>query len=240
MKKRNQLPVVWVTGASKGIGRAIAVAFARIGARVILSGRNRALLHASTKEINNAGGTASMLVVDTTNEKSVVAAYKKIQKQFDAVNVLVNNAGITSFSKFEKTSIKEFDAIINTNLRGYFLCTQAVLPAMLKKSSGYIFNIQSVAATTTFTNSSVYSASKAGALAMSRGLRAEVRKHGIRVIDVLPGAVETGMWSEKNRERFHEKMMQPEDVADVIVSLFCQPERVTTDEIVLRPVEGDL
>ena len=75
---------------------------------------------------------------------------------------------------------------------------------------------------------------------MSRGLRAEVRKHGIRVIDVLPGAVETGMWSEKNRERFHEKMMQPEDVADVIVSLFCQPERVTTDEIVLRPVEGDL
>ena len=78
MKKRNQLPVVWVTGASKGIGRAIAVAFARIGARVILSGRNRALLHASTKEINNAGGTASMLVVDTTNEKSVVAAYKKI------------------------------------------------------------------------------------------------------------------------------------------------------------------
>lgn len=232
--------VVWVTGASRGIGAAIAHAFAAVGVHVIVSGRGREALAAVAARIRTEGGSATVVTMDVTSSKSVHAAYDKISTKFGPVHVLVNNAGVTSFKKFEHTTLAEFDAIVDTNLRGYFLCTQAVLPQMLETKKGCIINIHSVSAITTFTNSSVYAASKAGSLAMMRGLRAEVRKQGLRVIDILPGAVETAMWSQGNRDRFGAKMMQPDDVADVVVSLYCQPERITTDEIIIRPVEGDL
>jgi short-subunit dehydrogenase len=101
-------------------------------------------------------------------------------------------------------------------------------------------NIVSVSATTTFLNSSVYSASKAGVLALSRCLRSEVRKKGIRVIDVLPGAVETKMWDRESRRKHGRKMMKPSDVADVVVAAFKLPGNVLTEEIIMRPLEGDL
>jgi len=232
--------VVWVTGASRGIGAAIAHAFGAIGMHVIVSGRRREALANVAARIRTEGGTATVVQMDVASAKSVRAAAKKIETKFGAVNVLVNNAGVTSFKRFEQTTLDEFDAIVDTNLRGYFLCTQAVLPSMLAAKKGHVINIHSVSAVNVFQNSSVYAASKAGSLAMMRCLRAEVRKQGVRVIDVLPGAVETSMWSQGNRDKFGAKMMQPDDIADVVVSLYCQPERITTDEIILRPVEGDL
>jgi 3-oxoacyl-[acyl-carrier protein] reductase len=231
--------IVWITGASRGIGAAIAHAFAAIGVHVVVSGRSKESLANVAARIRSEGGSATVAAMDVASAKSVQAAEKKIHAQFGAVHVLVNNAGVTVFKKFERTTVDEFDSILTTNLRGYFLCTQAVLPSMLAAKKGHIINIHSVSAVTTFENSSVYAASKAGALAMTRGLRAEVRRRGVRVIDILPGAVETAMWSPANREKFGPGMMQPDDIADVVVSLYCQPERLTTDEIVLRPVDGD-
>ncbi len=235
-----QIPIVWVTGAGRGIGAAIARAFATAGTRVVLTGRDLRVLSQNAEKIRKLGGQASAVRCDVESERSVHLAYKKIFKKFGHVDVLVNNAGITYFKSFEKTSVKEYDHVMATNLRGVFLCIKSVLPGMTKRRSGIIINIISVSAITTFINSSAYSATKAGLLALSRSLRTEVRKNGIRVIDVLPGAVETEMWNRGERKKYHNKMMQPEDVAEVVISVFRQPKRVLTEEIVIRPLGGDL
>ncbi len=233
-------PIVWVTGASRGIGAAIARAFASSGAHVVLTGRDVRALRQNALRIRELGGEASAIRCDVERENSVALAYKTILKKLKRVDVLVNNAGVTYFKPFEKTTVKDFDHVMATNLRGVFLCTKSVLPGMMRRGNGFIINILSVSATTTFKNSSAYAATKAGALALSRSLRAEVRKNGVHVIDILPGAVETDMWDRDERKKYHNKMMQPEDVAEVVVSVIRQPKRVLTEEIIIRPVEGDL
>lgn len=233
-------PLIWITGAGRGIGEAAAHAFAAAGAHVIASGRNADAVRNVADAIGKAGGRADAVPLDVKNEQSVRAAHELIVSNFGRVDVLVNNAGVTVFKKFEQTTLEEFDAIVQTNLRGYFLLTQAVLPSMLEAQAGMIISIHSVTAVETVTHSSVYAASKAGTLAMMRSLREEVRKRGVRVIDVLPGAVETGMWSEANRQKHGAKMMQPEDVAEILVSLYRQPGRAATDEIIVKPVGGNL
>lgn len=234
------MPIVWVTGASRGIGAAIARAFAAAGAHVVLSGRNVRMLRRNAAAITMSGRQASTVRCDVSSQKSTARAWKIISGQFGKVDVLVNNAGITCFKSFQRTTVEDFDRVMATNLRGVFLCTKSVLPDMVRRRKGCIINIVSVSATTTFEDSSAYSATKAGVLALSRGLRAEVRKNGVRIIDILPGAVETEMWNRADRKKHHNKMMQPEDIAEIVVSVFRQPKRVLTEEIVLRPVEGDL
>ncbi|MGA7159503.1 MAG: SDR family oxidoreductase [Bacteroidota bacterium] len=237
---RKQIPIVWVTGASRGIGAAIARAFAESGAHVILSGRSLYALRRNAEEIRETGGRATVVRCDVESEKSVHLAFTTISKKIGRVDILVNNAGATYFKPFAKTTVKEYDHLMATNLRGVFLCIKSVLPGMVKRKKGSIINILSVSAITTFKNSSAYAATKAGLLALSRGLRSEVRKAGVRVVDILPGAVETEMWDRDERKKYHEKMMQPEDVAEIVVSIFRQPKRVLTEEIVIRPVEGDI
>lgn len=231
---------MWVTGASRGIGAAIAVSFAEAGAHVILTGRSLNGLRRNTEAIKKSGGQASFLQCDVESERSVFSTQRKILEACRRIDVLINNAAVTYFKSFAATSIRDYDHVMRTNLRGVFLCTKSVLPAMLRRKSGTIINIISVSATTTFKDSSAYSASKAGVLALSRCLRAEVRDKGVRIIDVLPGAVETSMWEKRERKKYGKKMMQPSDVAEIVVSVVRQPKRVLTEEIVIRPIEGDL
>ena len=189
--------IVWITGGGSGIGEAIAKEFAKNSYLVIISGRRIEKLKKVATEINKKGGECFSLKMDVRDFESVKINYKYILKKFGSPEVLVNNAAVTYFKKFTDTSISEFEEIISTNLKGYFSTLKIVLPKMIKNNFGICVNIHSVAAIKTFKNSSVYSASKAGAHAMTKCIREEVRGFGIRVIDVLPGTVETEMWSKK-------------------------------------------
>lgn len=227
--------VAWVTGGTSGIGLEVAREFARLGIRVAVTGRDRSKLDRAGEELG-----CLALQCDMSSEKQVKRAHEQISQQLGAVDVLVNNAGISPFTKFSETSVEEFDAVIDINLTGYFLAAREVLPSMYERKSGAIVQLLSIASVKAFSGGAAYIASKFGALGLTNSLREEARKHNVKVIAVLPGATETPLWDAEEREKFHERMMQPEDIASTIIHLLQQPDRMLAEEIVLRPIGGDL
>lgn len=232
--------VVWVTGASSGIGKAIAEKFSKEGCIVVVTARRKSRLDGIVKGIRLTGGEATALVCDVSSEQSVFSTAETIRGKCGTIDVLINNAGSTVFKSFLDTSTKDYDNVIDTNLKGPFLCMKAVLPQMIKRKTGFIINILSVAANTTFENSSVYSASKAGLQAMATCIRKEVRKHNIKICNIYPGAVETDMWDSKARQQFRNRMMSPADIGEVTFDVYNKPERLMIEDLVVRPVRGDL
>jgi len=230
---------IWVTGASSGIGKAVALEFAKIGCNVFISARRAQELERIKDEAGKQGDNIYPFPCNVASSSNVDQTFKKISKEFE-VNCLINNAGITSFKNAADNSVNEINDIINTNLLGSIYAIKTVLPSFIKNESGTIFNILSVVVDKTFTNSSVYSASKMGLLGYSNSMREEVREHNIRVINIVPGATETSMWSQDIRKEKGERMMNPESIARIIVSAYLQKDNLVTEEIVLRPVTGDL
>jgi short-subunit dehydrogenase len=227
--------IAWVTGGTSGIGLEIARSLVHKGLRVAVTGRSQAKLDAVIKELGVLG-----LQCDMSSEKEVREAHAKIVEQHGAVDVLVNNAGISPFTKFSETSIEEFDEVIDINLTGYFLAARAVIPTMYERKSGSIVQVLSIASIKAFAGGAAYIASKFGALGLTNSLREEARKYNVKVIAVLPGATETPLWDPDELDKFRERMMQPEDIANTIIHLLEQPERVLAEEIILRPIGGDL
>ncbi|MFI5212054.1 MAG: SDR family oxidoreductase [Ignavibacteria bacterium] len=232
--------VVWITGASTGIGFELGKAFAKAGYIIVASARRKSRLVSLVSEIRFAGHEAYAFVCDVRSERSITSTKNKILEKCGTIDVLVNNAGITAFKSFADTKTLEFDDIIKTNLRGSFLSARAVLPIMMKKRRGHIINVLSAAAKTVFTNSSAYSASKAGMLAMFDCLRAEVRKYNIKVSNVMPGAADTSMWSPASRQKYQSRMMTPREVAEVVIQIANQPKKVVIEDITIKPIKGDL
>jgi len=232
--------LVWVTGASSGIGQALSREFGKNGYSVILSGRNEAALQVLHEAIKVGRGTSHVVVCDVRKESSVHAAVKTILASIGIPDILINNAGVTVFKKFLETTTKEFDDIIDTNLRGPFLTTKALLPSMVKRKSGIVLNIVSFAAKTTYTESSAYAASKAGLASMMEGLRAEVRDKGVKIVNVFPGAVLTPIWHPKVRAKHGRVMISAEEVAKMIFAVSCQSKSLMVEEIVIRPQFGDV
>lgn len=232
--------IIWITGAGSGIGRATAAAFSQMGARVVVSGRTKRTIDRVAKSIVSGGGEAFAVVCDVSNEASVNKALKAIEKKWGPVDILINNAGIGTWKDFLKTSVKEFDETIATNLRGIFICAKAVAPSMVKRKSGMIINVLSTAAVRAFPGNSAYCASKFGGLGLTKVLRSELKQYNVRVTAVLPGAVETPMWDPAEREKYRYRMLQPEDVAQVMVDAAMLSPRALAEEILLRPLAGDI
>ncbi len=231
--------VIWITGASTGIGREIAIEFSKAGYIIVATARRKSRLVSLVSEIKFAGREASAFVSNVASERSVQITVKRIREKYGRIDCLINNAGVTVFKSFTDTKVYEFDYVLETNLRGPFLCMKNVLPQMIKNKKGHIINILSVAANTVFEDSSVYSASKAGLLAMTNSIRKEIRKYNIKISNILPGATETAMWDSKTRQKYKNRMLSPNDIAKIVLQVFEQPKKVLIEDVYVRPIKGD-
>lgn len=232
--------IVWITGASSGIGRAAAIEFSNNGFHVFASSRKLANLESLKNEIDAKNDLIEIFECDVSSSTDVEKCVKIIFEKTNRIDCLINNAGITSFKSAAQNSVNEIDEIISTNLLGSIYSVKSVLPKMIEQKEGLIINILSVVVKKTFQYSSVYAASKSGLLAYSNVLREENRKHGIRVVNVIPGATDTPIWSDEKRKEFSNRMMKPENIAKILVDVATEKNNIVQEEIVLRPIEGDL
>ena len=230
---------IWITGASSGIGKSTALEFASVGCSVFVSARREAELERMKSEAGDSSENIFVQPCNVASSSNVEQTFKKI-KAGNKIDCLVNNAGITSYKLAEENSINEIKDVINSNLLGSIYTIKSVLPHFIKNSRGTIINVLSAVVNKIFEKSSVYTASKIGLLGYAKALREEVRKHNIRVINIIPGATETSIWSAEMRKEHGERMMSPESIARIIVSSYLQKDNIVTEEIVLRPIWGDL
>ncbi|WP_304130373.1 SDR family oxidoreductase [Ignavibacterium album] len=230
---------IWVTGASSGIGRAAAAEFARVGCKVFVSARRNVELERLNTELEKENRAVEIFPCNVASYQNVESVFKKISAN-NKIDCLVNNAGVTTFKLAVENSINEINDIININLLGSIYTIKAVLPHMIANGGGTIINILSVVAKAVYTKSSAYTASKMGLLGYTNSLREELREQNIRIINILPGATETPMWPSRLRELHADKMMTSEDVARIIVWAYLQKGNAVAEEIVVRPITGDL
>jgi short-subunit dehydrogenase len=230
---------IWITGASSGIGKAAAKEFARTGSNVFVSSRRVTELERLNKELEDEKLSVNIFPCNVASQPNVDQTFKKIIAG-SKIDCVVNNAGLTSFKYAEDNSIQEINDIINTNLLGSIYTIKTVLPHFISNGGGTIINILSVVVKKVFTHSTAYTASKLGLKGYTDSLREEVRKYNVRIINIIPGATETPMWSQDVRKEKSELMMSADDVARAIVSAYLQKDNVVIEEILMRPVTGDL
>ncbi len=211
--------VALVTGAGKGIGRAIALALAKEGVHVALLSRTEKDLTALADEIRLLGVKAAVTVADISNISEVNVAVQKAQTELGSIDILINNAGIGTFAKFLDLEPEEWENMIRVNLFGTYYATRAVLPAMINRKTGDIIIISSTAGKTGAAVTSAYSASKFAVFGMGESLMQEVRKHNIRVTTLAPSTVLTDLARSANLITGDaDKVMHPEDFAELIIA----------------------
>jgi len=210
--------VVIVTGASRGIGRAIALAFAERGCPVTLAARDEKRLRDVASAVTEIGGVSLVAPTDVTDVHQIQRMVKRTVTEFGRVDILVNNAGVLILKKVIDTTTEEWDRTLDTNLKAVFLTAQAVLPQMIEQRYGQIITIASIAGKRSGRLHGAYSASKFGVLGFTEALASEVKEYNIRVNAVNPGMVDTDLFGDQ----FHEdrsKWSQPEDIAHAVVLL---------------------
>ena len=231
--------IALVTGGSRGIGLAIATKLATAGAKVVITGRDESSLVDAAAQISRAGGKAVTRHCDVRNPKSVAALFSAVREEFRHLDILINNAGVAQPNmSVADMPLELWQEVIETNLTGLFLCSKAALPLM--RTGATIVNNLSVSARHVFPSFSAYTASKHGALGFTNSLREELRPRGIRVIALMPGATDTGIWDQFWPEAPRDRMMSAESVADALLSAILLPENTSVDELLIMPTTGSL
>jgi NAD(P)-dependent dehydrogenase (short-subunit alcohol dehydrogenase family) len=231
--------IALITGASRGIGFAIADALAAHGSTVILTSRHSASAEEAAERLASHRARLIPFQCEVRDPLSIERLFAFIKEEFGTLDVLVNNAGIYGPSvPIDQAPVDAWRETLDVNLTGIFLCMRHALPLM--KSGAVIVNNLSVAAYQIFPNSAAYVASKHGALGLTNATREDVRQRGIRVIALLPGATDTEIWNQFWPEAPREKMMQAKDVAQAVVSALLMPPETSMDEIHIMPAAGTL
>ena len=231
---RLQGRVALITGGGRGIGRAVAESLARRGARIVLAARTRAEIERVARKLEAAGSATLAVPCDVRDAAQVQDLVRAAERRFHRIDILVNNAGAFQIRPFADTDEELWDTILDTNLKATYLVTRAALPLLLRRR-GHIVNVSSVAGRIAFAGSSAYCASKWGVLGLSAVLREELRTSGVRVTAVLPGAVDTPIWSTVPGDWDRTGMLRPAQVAEAIAELCCQPASACADELMITP-----
>ena len=232
--------VAIITGASRGIGRETALAFARAGAKVVLAARTPSDLETVVNDIRANGGEVLAVPTDVTQANQVANLIHQTLEIYRQIDILVNNAGIGYFGMVVDFEEADWDSVIGSNLKSVYLCSKCVLKPMLERQSGQIINVLSIAARVPFKASSAYCAAKAGALALTKVLSEEVRGQNIRVTAVSPGSIHTSFWDGIEGHPDFDLMLKPEHVAETILFVAKQPLGMVIEEITVTPPLGIL
>ena len=216
-----------ITGGGRGLGKATAMAFAKEGIDVAITGRNEIALKATVLELESLGVKATYSVFDVGNYEEVKTGIQSIIKTFGTIDILVNNAGIAAFGSFNDMDVNQWSQIIQTNLMGMYYVTKEVLPYLIDKNEGDIINVASTAGLNGNANTSAYSASKFAVIGMSESLMKEVRKNNIRVCTLTPSTIASDMSVELGiaDKDSQDSVLQPEDFAELVVAGLKLPRR---------------
>lgn len=229
-----------ITGASSGIGRATALAFARAGIDIALVSRHEDRLEVVAEEARNLGVEAKAFPLDLAKVEQVHAQIDSIVAAFGPVNILVNNAGMGYTGDLIDTSLADWQRVMDLNLTSVFQCIKGVLPGMRDQGSGTIINVVSIAGLQAFPHWGAYCVSKFGLMALSKTLAMEERVHGIRVTALCPGSVNTPIWDSATVKADFDRslMLTPEIVAESILHVALLPKAAVIEELTLMPNVG--
>lgn len=225
--------VAVVTGAGRGIGLSIARRLGSMGARVAICARSEKSLEKAAETLRVEGVEALALAADVSRVAGVAALVQQTNRQFGEIDVLVNNAGVGVFGPTHERSEEDWDHVMDTNLKGVWLCSKAVAPQMIRRGAGHIVNIGSLAGKNAFAGGGIYCASKWGLMGLTACMAEDLRAHGIRVSVVCPGSVHTDFSPHAGKDP--QKMLQPDDVAHVVAMLVTQAPQSFVSEVELRP-----
>lgn len=241
MDESQSRPKALITGASSGIGKETALAFAKAGVDLALVGRSQERLNPVLAEIGQQVKGKPYLI-DLNAIETVKDQIKAAVTDFGGIDILVNNAGIGYTNPLLETPLDEWQQVLNLNLTSVFQCIQGVLPTMRDRASGTIINVASIAAQNPFPSWGAYSVSKAGLITLSKALSGEEKENGIRVISIIPGAVNTPLWDSDTvkMELNRAAMLDPKVVAQTIVQAALLPQQAVIEEMILMPSAGAL
>jgi 3-oxoacyl-[acyl-carrier protein] reductase len=226
--------VALVTGASRGIGRSIALALADAGAGLFLTARSGAQLESLAREIRGKKQKAEYLAADITSTAGVAAVFDELERHHDRLDVLVNNAGLGISGPLVDFPEASFDTLMAVNAKALFLCCQRAMRLMMPATRGYIVNISSVVGFKGYANQAAYAASKHAVMGITKSLAVEAQPHGIRVSAILPGGVDTGLMEALRPDIDRSALMRPEDIAGAVLFLLSLSPTAAIDEIYIR------
>lgn len=225
-----------VTGGGQGLGAAICRSIAQAGSTVIVGDIQLAAAENIAQQIRETGGEAIALPLDVSNAEQVSETVQKVQDQYGAIDILINNAGTDKTVSIEELEISDWDRVLSVNLRGAFLLSKAIFPIMKQQGRGHIVNVASTAAKRAWPNATAYHASKWGLLGFSHALHTEARPHGVKVTAIVAGGMQTPFILDRFPDTPLDVLQPPENVAETIRYVLMQPEGTVIPEVTVLPM----